>query len=370
MCETISKGKNIYLRKDGRWEGRYVKGRKNNGRLKYGYVYGKSYEEVNRKLIPLRQASEKMVLLYGKSLMNYEEWINEWKMEVKGTIKASTFSDYNYKINKYLIPFLGHFSLYQLNIDTIHELITHLQEDDLSPSSIKVIARLLSQTLRRALQKGLITRNPCEGVQLPKSTPKKVRALTLEQQQALVKAVNTMNNDKGQAVILGLNTGMRIGEIAALTWKNIDFQQEIIHVTQTCHRLAIETNGKSCLYYDAVKSLASHRIIPMNQSTKEILLKLKKSSVSPFVFSVGEKGCEPRLLTYHFHKIRKLAKVEGIHFHQLRHTFATRCLEANISVPSVSALLGHSSTKMTLDVYSDSMLKERVLAVHAIEKIA
>lgn len=73
------------------------------------------------------------------------------------------------------------------------------------------------------------------------------------------------------------------------------------------------------------------------------------------------------MLTYHFHQIRKLAKLENIHFHQLRHTFATRCLDAKVGITSVSALLGHSSTKMTLDVYSDSMLEERITAVYAIE---
>lgn len=122
--------------------------------------------------------------------------------------------------------------------------------------------------------------------------------------------------------------------------------------------------------YDSVKSTASQRIIPMNQKVQHILKGLQEKNTSEYVFSIGSKGCEPRVLTYRFHQLRKQAKLGNIHFHQLRHTFATRCLDAKVGIASVSALLGHSSTKMTLDVYSDSMLEERITAVYAIEELA
>lgn len=367
--DSRSKEKNIYLRKDGRWEGRYVQGRKTNGRLKYGYVYGKSYLEVKSKLIPLQQASERMLRLYGKGLIRYDEWIHLWKENIQDTIKISTFSDYNYKLKKYILPYLGELPLYQITGVLIQNLIDDLKEKSLSPTSIHLISRLLSKTLKRAQDEGLIDKNPCEGIILPKRVPKKVHALTIEQQRLLTKVAESYPDLRGQAIIIALNTGMRIGELAALSWKNVDFRHSIINVEQTCHRLYEDNLEKSYLHYDSVKSLASNRVIPMNQNVKSSLKKIRQESKGEYVFAIGDKGCEPRTLTYHFHRIRKLANLNQIHFHQLRHTFATRCIEAKVGIPSISALLGHSSAKMTLDIYSDSMIEERSDAVIAIEKM-
>ncbi|MFR3686045.1 MAG: tyrosine-type recombinase/integrase [Enterococcus sp.] len=370
MRQKPDKGENIYYRKDGRWEGRYAIGRKSNGRLKYGYVYGKSYQTVREKLIPLKQQSDRMIELYGKSLMTYGEWIVQWKKEIRKTIKISTFSDYCYKLSRYLLPNLGDVPLYQLTTERIQNIVDCFIDQKLSPNSIQIIICLLKKTLNDAKKQDLLYKNPCEMVQLPKRKTQKVRALTIEQQRTLIEVVDNSDDDKDQAVVLALNTGMRIGEIAALRWEDIDFNRGIISIHQTCNRIQGIGNQRTVVNYDAVKSAASHRIIPMNHKVLRLLKRLKERNDTEFVFSIGGKGCEPRVLTYHFHQLRKEAKLENIHFHQLRHTFATRCLEAKVGIASVSALLGHSSTKMTLDVYSDSMLEERITAVYAIEELA
>lgn len=370
MNNRPSKGDNIYYRKDGRWEGRYPIGRKSNGRLKYGYVYGKTYQAVREKLLPLKQQSERMIELYGKSLMTYSEWIAQWKKAVQKTIKVSTYSDYCYKVSRYLLPKLGTLPLYQVTTERIQEIVDHFSEKGLSPNSIQIIICLLKKTLNDAKKQGLLFKNPCDALQLPKRNTRKVHALTLEQQRLLLNAVERSEDNKAQAVTLALNTGMRIGEVAALKWENVDFSREIISVNQTCNRIQSSEDEGTKVNYDEVKSAASHRIIPMNQKVQQLLRSLKEENTSEFVFSIGNKGCEPRVLTYHFHQLRKQAKLESIHFHQLRHTFATRCLEAKVGIASVSALLGHSSTKMTLDVYSDSMMEERITAVYAIEELA
>ena len=370
MNKQRTKGENIYYRKDGRWEGRYAIDRKSNGRIKYGYVYGKTYQTVRDKLLPLKQQSDRMIQLYGKSMMTYSEWVTQWKKEIQKTIKLSTYSNYCYKLSRYLLPHLGTTPLYQVTSERIQEIIDIFMKEKLSPSSIQIIHCLLKKTLNDAKKQGLLYQNPCDAVKLPKRIPRKVRALTIEQQRSLLKVVDKSDDNKDQAVILALNTGMRIGEIAALKWSDIDFNRGIISITQTCNRVKSSDNQRTIVNYDAVKSTASHRIIPMNQKVWKLLKRLKEKSDAEFVFSIGDKGCEPRVLTYHFHQLRKKARLENIHFHQLRHTFATRCLEAKVGITSVSALLGHASTKMTLDVYSDSMLEERVTAVYAIEAMA
>ena len=370
MNKQRTKGENIYYRKDGRWEGRYAIGRKSNGRIKYGYVYGKTYQRVKEKLLPLKQQASRMIELYGKSLMTYNEWVTQWKKEIQKTIKLSTYSDYCYKLSRYLLPHFGDIPLYQITSERIQEVVNTFIEEKLSPSSIQIIHCLLKKTLNDAKKQGLLYQNPCDAVQLPKRKIQKIRALTLEQQKSLLEVADKSKDDKSKAAVLALNTGMRIGEIAALKWSDIDFNRGIISITQTCNSVKSSEQQKTIINYDAVKSTASHRMIPMNQKVWKLLKRLKEKSDAEFVFSIGDKGCEPRVLTYHFHQLRRKARLENIHFHQLRHTFATRCLEAKVGITSVSALLGHASTKMTLDVYSDSMLEERVTAVYAIEAMA
>ncbi|HCM86054.1 MAG TPA: hypothetical protein DIT08_08275 [Enterococcus sp.] len=228
MNSQPSKGDNIYYRKDGRWEGRYAIGRKNNNRIKYGYVYGKTYQIVREKLFPLKQRSERMIELYGKSLMTYDEWIIQWKKDIQKTIKASTYSDYCYKLSRYLLPNLGNLPLYQVTSERIQEVVD--QFNNLSSASIHIVVCLLKKTLNDAKKKALIYKNPCDTIQLPKRSTRKVHALTIEQQRALLEAVDDSSDDKGQAVALSLNTGMRIGEVAALRWENVDFNSGIISV--------------------------------------------------------------------------------------------------------------------------------------------
>ncbi|MGK0607391.1 site-specific integrase, partial [Enterococcus gilvus] len=138
------------------------------------------------------------------------------------------------------------------------------------------------------------------------------------------------------------------------------FDQQLLTVEATYQRLPLAGTHQTVLNYGSTKSSAARRVIPLSKNLSLVLKKRSQIRESDYVFSVHGKPCEPRLLTYHFHRIRKQAGLEHIHFHQLRHTFATRCLENGADIPSVSALLGHASTQMTLDIYSDSLLEQRI----------
>ncbi|MBO1308810.1 site-specific integrase [Enterococcus sp. 669A] len=361
-------GENIYKRKDGRWEGRYHIGRRENGRLRYGYIYGKSYREVKDKIEPLRK---KIALLSHYQVvggLTYQQWIDQWLVEMQDTVKESTFSSYSYKINRYLLPHLAEISLHEINDAKLQELVQGWLEEGLSISSIKIIVGLLSRSLKNAEQKGKIEKNPCIDVKLPKAAKKKVRSLSKREQKKLEKAADKSKSSKALSAVLAMHTGMRIGEIAALKWENVLFDQNVIMVESTYQRLTMPDGQPTVMNYGSVKSHSSLRVIPMSKKIREALETRKKTSDEEYVFTVNGKPCEPRLLTYHFHQLRKEAKLDKVHFHQLRHTFATRCLESGADIPSVSALLGHASSQMTLDVYSDSMLAQRVAAISGMEK--
>ena len=361
-------GDNIYKRKDGRWEGRYPIGRKENGRLHYGYIYGKTCLEVRKQLLPLREKAVQSAHFQKVGTMTYQAWIHQWLGTVRETLKPSTFASYAHKLKRYVLPHLGTLSLYQIDAQTMEELVAYWEKATLSAASIKVIMIVVSNTLTAAYKTGLIEQNPCPLVSLPKGTKKKVRALSIREQKQLEQVIAKEHTPFSCATLLAMHTGMRIGEVCALKWTNIQLDQRLLLVEATYQRVPLPLKNQTALHYGSAKSKSAQRVIPLSQKVTDLLRELYQSKKNDYVFSIHDKPVEPRLLTYHFHRLRKQVALEHVHFHQLRHTFATRCLESGADIPSVSALLGHASTKMTLDIYSDSMLEQRIFTIRCMEK--
>lgn len=366
---SVRKGENIYLRKDGRWEGRFPKGRKQNGRIRYGYVYGKSYTEVKTKLYPLRIQYQSLQQIQGTSAETVEEWATQWFYEVQDEVKPSTFSSYYYKLTKYIFPLIGTVPLNELSLDVGKAALKKLNEG-LANSTLHVIFRILNKCLNHAKKMGKINGNPFSELKLPKTKQHKIHALSMNEQKKMMRIATKEKKGYGIPTLLAMYSGMRIGEIAALRWEDIDFDANLIYVHHTYQRIpAISTQKKTQLIMADSKTEASLRVIPISKTLKKMLTKHQKGAKGSFVFSTNGHPCEPRLLTYHFHRIREKAELVQIHFHQLRHTFATRCLEAKNDVLSVSALLGHASTKMTLDTYADAMMEQRYKVIDHLDSL-
>lgn len=363
------RGENIYKRKDGRWEGRYIKGRNTNGKIKYGYVYSKTYGETKRKLYSCKMKYQNITENVGNTFITMCELSQQWLEFKYSHIKISTYASYQYKLNHYILSELGEKSINELDEDNLKKMIHHWQEQGLSPNTIKITFRILNQCIAYAVRLGYLKKNICELIILPKKINAKIPALSLPEQKRLEKIALESSSMYGAAVLLSLRTGLRIGEICALKWKHINFKTNILHIEQTVQRINLDTNNsKTQLCISSAKTDSSNRIIPISKQVRTLLLMLMKINKSAYVFTNGSNFCEPRLMTYHFHKIRAKAGLENIHFHQLRHTFATRCIESKADIVSVSALLGHSSTKMTLDIYADSILEQRQKTIYLMEK--
>lgn len=367
--EMSKRGENIYKRKDGRWEGRYSKGRKSNGQIKYGYIYGTNYQEVRQKLHAESVKYQSICKTRGQSAISLNEWAEIWLTSIESNIKLSTFSSYQYKLQRYVLLKIGYYSLNELEEETIQQLVDGWRIDGLKSNTIHVIFRILSNCLKEAVKGKQLESNPCQQVVLPKRERKQAQALRIEEQKALEEVAMEELQYHGLAIVLSLHTGMRIGEISALRWENIDFEKNLIQISHTYQRIVLEKmEKKSQLSYGKTKSASSERVIPISDKMKKLLLQQYVNKTSDFVFTCNGNPCEPRLLTYHFHRIRETAGLKNIHFHQLRHTFATRCLEAGGDIVSVSAILGHSSTQMTLDRYAHSLMEQRVLTIEVMEK--
>ncbi|MGG5369466.1 tyrosine-type recombinase/integrase [Enterococcus sp. AZ196] len=365
----VRRGENIYKRKDGRWEGRYKKGRKEDGRIVYGYIYGRSYQSVKDSLSLYKSKYNNSKEITEELSINVKEWMYHWLSQNKKFIKESTYSGYKYKIDKYIIPAIGHFEMNKLTIHDLENMIEIWQESGLSSSSIRVVFTILRSSFLFGVKKKYLNENICDHVDLPSEKRNKVRSLTIPEQKMLENEARKSIDGLGFAVIFSLRTGLRIGELAALKWEDIDMEGNYIYVSHTVQRIP-KHNGtsKTKIIYSTTKTQTSIRKIPMSDDIKKWLLKRNNTS-TPYIFSNNETPCEPRLITYHFHKIRERAGLNNIHFHQLRHTFATRCLESSADIASVSSLLGHSSIKMTLDIYADTMMENRIKAIKNMEMI-
>lgn len=361
------RGENIYKRKDGRWEGRYIKARTIEGQIKYGYIYHQKYSAVKQQLIYFKALyqQKRYTTMYQETT---DTWLKQWlNLEVRNRVKESTFASYQYKIHHYILPHIGEELLQKLTENTLQEWVNQLDKQGLSGNTIRLVLQIFRMAIKSAQKKHFLWNDPSEGLSLPKRRRKKVHALSIKDQKRVVK--EAVKGNGGISVLLSLYTGLRIGEISALKWSDIDFSQQVIHVNRTLQRIPLQTDvSRTKLVTQEAKTFESKRMIPFSSQLNAYLLCIKEKSTSEFVCATKEKALEPRSITYHFKKIMRKLNLSHLNFHQLRHTFATRGLEVGGDIASISALLGHQSAKFTLDVYVDSLFYQRKKLTKKIEK--
>lgn len=364
------RGENIYKRADGRFEGRYIKGRTENGKAVYGYIYGRKYKEVKTKLIQLKAGSEAKQQVMKAPNKTVHNWLAYWLEEFsKPNIKQSTYASYYGTINRYILPALGEKQLEKLTREEIQQFINTLISKGLGSTTIRGVFCILNAAFKEAVKNCTILNNPCSGVILPRHTRINIDALTTDEQKALEQSA--IQDKNGSAVILALYTGMRIGEICALKWEDVDFSENMIRVRHTVQRVPNldSTVSRSKILFGTPKSESSYRSIPITGNMVDYLLTCKEKAESDYVISCKGSFAEPRVVEYRFKKLLAKAEIRQVHFHALRHTFATRCMEMNIDITTLSRLLGHTSVKMTLDIYTDSVMEQRRAAVLLLDKL-
>lgn len=343
-------GENIYKRKDGRWEGRYIKGYSVDGKTQNGYVYGKTYKEAKEKLTSAKaniKPSSKIIY----SDMTVSMWFDKW-LENQKRIKRSTYTTYLSNINKHIKERLGKIKLKMLTEEHIQRFIDELSVN-LAPKSVRSVFSILRLGLNDAYEKKL-TLDLCRKIKLPKITRKEVKVFSQVEQKAIENYIENSENKNDIGIILCFYTGIRIGELCALQWENIDLKRGVISIENTLYRVKSKKDIKKTeLKLSTPKSESSVREIPL---PKFLIAKLKAiEKESGFLIQRNGKFIEPSVYSRRYKQILSELDIPYRKYHSTRHTFATRALEIGMDIKTLSEILGHSSPTVTLNLYSHSL---------------
>ncbi len=357
----MRKGENIFKRKDGRWEARYIKGYELSGKAKYGFCYGKTYKEAKDKVTKYKAA-----LTVGKPMPltgtrhRFAFFCDEWLNLRKSKIRESTYIKYDTILRKHIKPKLG--SCFPSGITTavVNEFARELLfEDGLSVKTVHDILVVLNGILKYTAAQfpGFF---PTVEINYPKESRKEIRVLSRDEQELFVKYLLNGTDTYKFSVLLMLFSGIRIGELCALKWGNINLQEKTLRITETLQRLHnADSDGetRTRVVIGAPKSGTSARTIPLTEQAVKLCTLFEVKNDAAFVLTGTEKYMEPRALQYRIKKYTKECGLEGVHAHTLRHTFATRAVEVGFEIKSLSEVLGHSTTTITLERYVHSSME-------------
>ena len=282
--------------------------------------------------------------------VTFSEIAKNWLNYKCNSVKESTYYKYKYVIDKYLILNLKNISLKKLSQYDFNLLIQSFNY--LDKSTIKLLITVLKSILKFAERKYDIDLKT-DLIKYINKTQIELQVFTAQEKQKLI---NYCYNDfslKSIGILISLYTGLRIGELCALKWQNIDLINDTISITQTLQR--VYTNNSTHILIDSPKSSSSFRKIPINKKLHNILYRLNQTNIytstTYFLTGLDNKFIEPRNYQYTFKQILKNLNLPNYNFHILRHTFATDCININMDVKSLSQILGHSNVNITLSKY-------------------
>lgn len=289
-----------------------------------------------------------------------EKIIESWLLYKKHKLKESTYYRYQYIINKYILIYFKDKSVKYLENYDFNLFIDQLVEK-LSAKTINDIIIVLKSILKYAERKYNLDFK-LDLISLPKYETEEIQILSKKEKKQLEEMCYRNATLRNIGILICLNTGIRIGEICALTWKNINLETDILVIDKTMQRIYKDKNN-TIILVDTPKSKKSIRKIPISKKMHNVLLEIKNqykfSGNEFFLTGESDKFIEPRNYQYMFKKCLKECHIPEYNFHALRHTFATNCIEIGMDVKSLSEILGHASVDITLNKYVHSSLKTK-----------
>lgn len=306
--------------------------------------------------------------------MTFQNVLEMWLNEKKEYIKESTYAHYHFEAANYVSPLLGALQLEDVTEERIQNTVLIWQGKGmengrpLKKSTVQNLVTLVKQVLRYAVRKEYIKSSVIEIHFAPYYMEKKQKVFNSNEQSKLVQAVLDDLNCKTFGILLCLNSGLRIGELCALKWSDIDLCNGLLHVTKTLQRI-YGKNGenKTEIIITAPKTSSSIREIPLSKRVLSIIKAFHSESSSNYVLTNTEHYMEPRTFQRFFKMFLHKNGIRELHFHCLRHTFATRCIECGADYKTVSEILGHATITTTLNMYVHPQMEEKRKCVELVE---
>ena len=368
----MARGENIFKRKDGRWEARYKKGYNTDHKIIYGYCYAHSYREAKEKVMKkkaelLSNPENTPKIMRSESI---SEFCNFWLIRHADSWKPTTLAKYEMILRKYIISEFGTYRITELDAEQI-TLFSYrlLHEKQLSAKTVRDILSLFHKLTAdlSAWTNGAV--KPVTFV-YPKADTPNFRVLTPKEQARLTTYLSHEPDIDKFCVLLSLTTGLRIGEICGLRWENISLESRTITVQHTVQRIKNpdkEAPQKTILVLGTPKTRNSCRTIPLSKGMVKLAGQFSQCPDS-FLLTGTAQYAEPRRLQRKLRHYTKVLDLPGVHFHTVRHTFATRCIEVGCDVKTLSELLGHASITMTMNRYVHPNLELKRTNIEKLEQ--
>ena len=307
----------------------------------------------------------------------YKDWIYAWLIEKKDYIKESTYANYSNNIFNHIIPKLGNYTLNEINHKIIQNFLLELSKNGrkdntggLSEKTIKDITIIIKGSIKKGINEGKIKYIELSFNYPKDNKEKSIYILTKYEQNKITNYVLDNRNTKNIGFLISLYSGIRIGELCALQWKDIDFKNNKLMISKTIQRVYIKDKDKSIskVIITTPKTKNANREIPVNKDFLEIIKSLKTDKDN-YILSNSDKYIEPRTYRKYFNKILKELKIKHFNFHSLRHTFATNCISLGCDYKTVSELLGHANVNITLNLYVHPRYSQKKKCIDLVSKI-
>lgn len=301
--------------------------------------------------------------------MLYKDWLYEWlELYVKATTNERTYNKYRQQAERYIIPTLGGYDANDISAIELQKFSYDLTERGLASNTVNSIVSILKSSLKKGAKLGVIDKQYSDVIVRPKSREHKVTCFNKTEQKKIERYVFGRNKPMLFGIVLCLYTGLRIGELLALTWDDVDFQKGTLSVTKSCHDSWNDNRYVKIL--DPTKTQSSERIIPLPRQIVAHMKALRKSTDAKFVvIGKSEYGAEVRSYQRTFSIVLKNLDIAHKGFHALRHTFATRALEMGMDIKTLSEILGHRNPTVTLCRYSHSLMEHKIEMMNKLGKL-
>ncbi|MGN1097047.1 MAG: tyrosine-type recombinase/integrase [Christensenellales bacterium] len=297
--------------------------------------------------------------------MIYKDWINIWLTNyVRTSVKSRTYERYSQIVRTHIVESIGSHEINELTPVMLQTYIVDLLNCGnvksgvgLSANSVNTVISIIQNSLKTAYLVGVAREYIANKIKRPKVQEKRVDCFSVAEQKEIEQYIKDRKKDKLFGVVLCLYTGLRIGELLALTWNDIDLEKGLLYVHKTCYDG--NDGQKHIRIIDSPKTVHSSRVIPLPKQILPLLKGLKKRSKCEYVIADGDKPVFVRSYQRTFELLLKKLGIAHKGFHSLRHTFATRALECGMDVKTLSELLGHKNATITLNRYAHSLLEHK-----------